>query len=72
MVTVDAQDNLDGDSSSYEPEYVLRVEQMLLDWGRSDGDVSGRESMIDARKSAERRRSSRPHYNRRRPSTGSG
>lgn len=53
VVTVDAQDNLTGDSSSYEPEYVLRVEQMLLDWGRSQETVLARESMINAKRSGE-------------------
>ena len=54
VVTIDAQDELAGDPVSSEPEAILRVEQMLLDWGRSDGDVSGRESALEARKSAER------------------
>lgn len=53
VVTVDAQDNLAGDSSSYEPDYVLRVEQMLLDWGRVDEDVSARASTIEAKRSGE-------------------
>ena len=53
VVTVDAQDNLAGDSSSYEPDYVLRVEQMLLDWGQTDEDVSARQATIEARRSGE-------------------
>ena len=35
VVTVDAQDTLAGDSITNEPEYILRIEQMLLDWGQS-------------------------------------
>ena len=52
-VTVDAQENLAGDSTSYEPEYILRVEQMLLDWGRVDEDVSSRAATVEAKRSAE-------------------
>ena len=54
VVTVDAQDTLAGDSITNEPEYILRIEQMLLDWGQSTEDVLARESAVEARKSAER------------------
>ena len=54
VVTVDAQDILAGDSITNEPEYILRIEQMLLDWGQSTEDVLARESAVAARRSAER------------------
>lgn len=53
VVTVDAQDNLAGESSSDEPEYILRIEQMLLDWGQTNEDVSARQATIEARRSGE-------------------
>ena len=54
VVTVDAQDTLAGDSITNEPEYILRIEQMLLDWGQSEEDILARRSAVEARKSAER------------------
>ena len=54
VVTVDAQDTVAGEAITNEPEYILRIEQMLLDWGQSTEDVLARESAVEARKSAER------------------
>ena len=35
VVTIDAQDTVAGEAITNEPEYILRIEQMLLDWGQS-------------------------------------
>ena len=43
-----------GEAITNEPEYILRIEQMLLDWGQSTEDVLARESAVEARRSAER------------------
>lgn len=53
VLTIDAQDNLTGDPSTYEPEYILRVEQMLLDWGQVNESVSARGATIEASRSGE-------------------
>ena len=54
VVTVDAQDTLAGDSITNEPEYILRIEQMILDGGQLEEDILARRSAVEARKSAER------------------
>lgn len=52
-VTVDAQGDLVGDEDPSQSEYVLMVEQTLLDWGRADEAIAGRRSAMGARESGE-------------------
>ena len=52
-VTLDAQGDIAGEANAREPEYVLRVEQTLLDWGATDETIAGRRSTLVARQSAE-------------------
>ena len=53
-ITLDTQDTVIGDAIASDPEHILRVEQMLLDWGHSAEDLMARESAVEARKSGER------------------
>lgn len=53
-ITLDAQGEVVGDSDAGEPEYILRVEQTLFDWGRSDEAIVGRRSLVGASASGER------------------
>lgn len=54
VLTVDAQDNLTGDPNSYEPEYTLRIEQMVFDWGRQNKNVEARRATLQASQNGEK------------------
>ena len=53
-ITLDSQDTVIGDAIASDPEHILRVEQMLLDWGHSAEDLMARESAVESRKSGDR------------------